>query len=172
LRRRAEPARAEAQRTYRRGGRPGRGARPPPEELDTHAEELDTGAAELETCAVELETRAEELEARAEELARRADELEERTAPAAPPELRAEPVAFAPAASNVATLPRRPGRWNLNELTRVVEERGPEFPDRQDEWQSYLFFLRSYAEPDGTVPASFDWLIEEQFGEIVPASAS
>jgi hypothetical protein len=25
---------------------------------------------------------------------------------------------------------------------------------------------------DGTVPASFDWLIEEQFGEIVPASAS
>jgi prefoldin subunit 5 len=142
------------------------------EELETRAEKLETRAAELETRAEELGARAEELGARAEELARRADELEERTAAAAPPEPWPEPVAFAPAASNVATLPLRPGRWNLNELARVVEERSPEFPDRQDEWQSYLFFLRSYAEPDGTVPASFDWLIEEQFGEIVPASAS
>ena len=36
-----------------------------------------------------------------------------------------------------------------------------------DEWLSYLFFLREYAEPDGTVPASFDWLIEDEFAEIV-----
>jgi hypothetical protein len=72
----------------------------------------------------------------------------------------------------VSELPQRPGRWNLNELARIVEERGPDFPDRQDEWQSYLFFLRNYAEPDGTVPASFDWLIEETFAGIVPAAAS
>ena len=77
-----------------------------------------------------------------------------------------------PLPPNVSELPLRPGRWNLNELARIVEERGPDFPERQDEWQSYLFFLRSYAEPDGTVPASFDWLIEETFAGIVPAAAS
>ena len=59
------------------------------------------------------------------------------------------------------------GHWNLIELQRLVEERGGDFPDRIDEWSSYLFFLRDYAEPDGSVPASFDWLIEDEFAELV-----
>jgi capsular polysaccharide biosynthesis protein len=59
------------------------------------------------------------------------------------------------------------GHWNLTELERLVEERGREFPERMDEWASYLFFLRDYAEPDGSVPASFDWLIEDEFAELV-----
>jgi capsular polysaccharide biosynthesis protein len=59
------------------------------------------------------------------------------------------------------------GHWNLTELERLVEERGREFPERIDEWESYLFFLRDYAEPDGSVPASFDWLIEDEFAELV-----
>ena len=59
------------------------------------------------------------------------------------------------------------GHWNLLELQRLVDQRGGEFPERMDEWLSYLFFLREYAEPDGTVPASFDWLIEDEFAEIV-----
>jgi hypothetical protein len=52
-------------------------------------------------------------------------------------------------------------------LERLVNDRGEEFPDRRDEWTSYLYFLREYAEPDGTVPSSFDWLIEETFSELV-----
>ena len=52
-------------------------------------------------------------------------------------------------------------------LERLVNDRGDEFPDRRDEWSSYLFFLREYAEPDGSVPASFDWLIQETFSELV-----
>jgi pilus assembly protein FimV len=59
------------------------------------------------------------------------------------------------------------GHWNLTVLERLVEERGGEFPERIDEWSSYLFFLRDYAEPDGSVPASFDWLIEDEFAELV-----
>lgn len=59
------------------------------------------------------------------------------------------------------------GHWNLTDLERLVEERGGEFPERIDEWASYLFFLRDYAEPDGSVPASFDWLIEDEFAELV-----
>jgi hypothetical protein len=137
-------------------------------ELQRREKELAELEAELEARGTELETRAQEFEARAEELSRRADELEERTAAAAVP----PPPEPATAPANVAEFPQTPGRWNLNELARVVEERGPEFPERQEEWQSYLFFLRSYAAPDGTVPASFDWLIEEQFAGIVPATAS
>ncbi len=42
-----------------------------------------------------------------------------------------------------------------------------EFPERVDEWSSYLYFLREYAEPDGSVPASFDGLIQNTFAELV-----
>ena len=92
------------------------------------------------------------------------------TAAAAPPPP-PEPVAVAAPPSNVATLPQRPGRWNLNELARVVEERGAEFPERQDEWQSYLFYLRDYTDASGRVPAQFDLLIEEAFGSLLPMRA-
>jgi len=60
------------------------------------------------------------------------------------------------------------GAWNLLVLERLVNDRGDEFPDKRDEWVSYLYFLREYAEPDGTVPSSFDWLIHDTFAEIVP----
>jgi hypothetical protein len=52
-------------------------------------------------------------------------------------------------------------------LERLVNDRAEEFPERRDEWSSYLYFLREYAEPDGRVPASFDWLIQETFSELV-----
>jgi len=60
------------------------------------------------------------------------------------------------------------GLWNLLVLERLVNDRGDEFPDRRDEWASYLYFLREYAAPDGTVPSSFDGLIQETFSELVP----
>ncbi len=64
-------------------------------------------------------------------------------------------------------MPEGDGRWNLFALQRLVDERGGEHPDRLEEWASYLYFLREYAKPDGAVPASFDWLIEETFTELV-----
>jgi hypothetical protein len=59
------------------------------------------------------------------------------------------------------------GSYNIVALQRLVDERGSEFPDRVEEWNAYLFFLREYAGPDGMVPAGFDWLVEETFGELV-----
>jgi hypothetical protein len=59
------------------------------------------------------------------------------------------------------------GAWNLLVLERLVNDRGADFPDKRDEWISYLYFLREYAEPDGTVPSSFDWLIQDTFSELV-----
>jgi capsular polysaccharide biosynthesis protein len=136
-------------------------------EVEARVAELDRRAAELDTRTVELDARGRQLEARSDELSGRAAELEERAA--APPPW--QPVAAVPPppppAENVREFPQRPGQWNLNELQRLVEQRGEAYPERHDEWQSYLFFLRSYAEPDGAVPASFDWLIEEQFGMLM-----
>jgi hypothetical protein len=60
-----------------------------------------------------------------------------------------------------------PGAYNLLALERLVEERRNGHPERAEEWATYLFFLREHAGPDGTVPASFDWLIEDTFGEIL-----
>jgi hypothetical protein len=59
------------------------------------------------------------------------------------------------------------GAWNLMVLERLVNDRGDDFPERRDEWVSYLYFLREYAAPDGTVPSSFDWLIQDTFSELV-----
>jgi hypothetical protein len=81
--------------------------------------------------------------------------------PAPDPEPQPEPPAPAPVAADA------PGRWNVLALDRLVEQRGHEFPDRVEEWTSYLYSLRAYAGPDGSLPASFDTLIEETFGDLI-----
>lgn len=59
------------------------------------------------------------------------------------------------------------GRWNLNTLERLVAESGDRYPERADEWGSYLYFLRDYAAYDGSIPASFDWLVEDTFSDLL-----
>jgi len=56
------------------------------------------------------------------------------------------------------------GGWQLTELEDHVAAHADEYPERADEWRSYLFFLRDYAEPDGSLPANFDSLIEDETG--------
>jgi capsular polysaccharide biosynthesis protein len=126
---------------------------------------------ELEQRAAELEEQLEEARRRAEAALERKPEPERERAQAprhpvaelvatrtAPP----GPAPAAPAAGEDQT-----GAWNLMVLERLVNDRGEEFPDRRDEWTSYLYFLREYAAPDGTVPSSFDGLIQETFSELV-----
>ncbi len=66
-----------------------------------------------------------------------------------------------------AAAPDTPGRWNVLALDRLVEQRGRDFPDRVEEWTSYLYSLRAYAAPDGSLPPSFDSLIKETFGDLI-----
>src|SRR5919201_3058686 len=73
-----------------------------------------------------------------------------------PPPLEPEPEA--PAAS---------GTRNLAELRRLVEESGAEFPDRVELWRSYLIHLEEHAGADGSLPSSFDALVEDEFREIL-----
>jgi capsular polysaccharide biosynthesis protein len=63
---------------------------------------------------------------------------------------------------------RSEGAWNLNALRRLVEEHGAEHPERLDAWNTYLFFLRDHAGPDGRLPGSFDALVEEEFADLLP----
>ena len=78
---------------------------------------------------------------------------------------------------HLPTAPERPSaadgyRWNLDTLTRLVEEGANEFPDRADEWRYTLFYLRNEARVDGALPTKFDSLVEECFGELLATSVS
>jgi len=154
------------------------------EELRTENErgsQLAADAARLDARAAELAAREEELEKRVDALTRRELELARRAAEAAAREAAREqeekereeaaaaapPPAPPPPAMPPLAVPDGDGSYNLVSLERLVAERGAEFPDRAEEWASYLYFLREYAGPDGNVPASFDWLIQEQFAELV-----
>ena len=59
------------------------------------------------------------------------------------------------------------GAWNVVALERLVDKRGSEFPDRVEEWQAYLFFLREHASMEGALPPSFDALVDEAFHELL-----
>jgi capsular polysaccharide biosynthesis protein len=156
-------------------------------DLQTKLDELrEAQAASLETAqdgAAELADRERQLAARIAaaakreaELARRAAEvaLRERESVAEQEEAAAAAAAAAAEAAAV-TAPPPPaspggatrGRYNLVGLEQLVGERGGAFPERLEEWSSYLYFLREYAASDGSLPASFDPLVGDTFGEIL-----
>jgi len=118
-------------------------------QLAMRERELDARAEALAEREAELAGREEELASRKEELTSREQEL----AAMPPPEAEAEPGA--------------PGAWRIEELERLVSDRGLEYPDKIEEWRYYVHFLREQAAPDGTLPASFDYLIDETFAEIL-----
>jgi hypothetical protein len=74
-----------------------------------------------------------------------------------------------PAAAAVATLPlpAEPREWNLWELERLTRERAGEDDVRDVEWGYLIVYLRDFARPDGTLPAEFDDLVRESFGDLV-----
>lgn len=95
-----------------------------------------------------------------------------------PPEPEPEPAPVEPAAraepepqrAPVVTLPRRAAQgreWNLWEIERLVRERLKDDPERLEESQFILLHLRSYANPDGSLPSEFDGLVRESFGAVL-----
>jgi cellulose synthase/poly-beta-1,6-N-acetylglucosamine synthase-like glycosyltransferase len=53
--------------------------------------------------------------------------------------------------------------YTLTCLEFLVQQRSDEFAERADEWRTYLFYLRNYADVDGRLPESFDHLVSEVF---------
>jgi hypothetical protein len=60
-----------------------------------------------------------------------------------------------------------PPPWSIWELERLLVERGDEEPERRDERDALLFFLREYASIDGTIPDDFRPLVEETFAGLL-----
>jgi DNA repair exonuclease SbcCD ATPase subunit len=129
-------------------------------ELAEHEQALAGRQRAILTAAADLEERRRSLEERELFLSRR---------DAAVPEI-------VPASAEVRELPQPHAHgWSLDELTRLVDERADDFPDRADEWRYTLFYLRSEADFDGILPSKFDPLVEECFGELLgahPAAAA
>ena len=96
--------------------------------------------------------------------------------PALPPEPEPEPgseaepeepdrvVTFLPANDS-------PREWNLWELERAARDHGGDDVARNEERSYLLMYLREFAGPDGTLPADFDALVRESFGDVLHSVA-
>ena len=131
-------------------------------ELEERVAALDERERALEGKAGDLEKLEETLREAEENLARRAQDLTARESELA--------VATPAAAEAPVQVPSDEPGLRLDELERLVAEHAPEHPERAEEWRSYLFYLRDYADVDGRVPRQFDWLIQDTFGDLLAAS--
>ena len=61
--------------------------------------------------------------------------------------------------------------WNVWDLERAVRQHEGADPERAREWGMLLMNLRQYANPEGTLPADFDELVRESFGEILTSAS-
>jgi hypothetical protein len=57
--------------------------------------------------------------------------------------------------------------FNLGELESLVDAARERFPDRVDEWQAYVFYLRDHADIDGSLPENFRPLVEDVFADLL-----
>lgn len=87
------------------------------------------------------------------------------------PEPEPQPPA-APPSPAVVRLPQADGaprEWNVWDLERIAREREGEDGTRDEELAFLLLELRQFANADGMLPASFDPVIRETFGELLYA---
>ncbi|MDQ3865764.1 MAG: hypothetical protein M3304_02890, partial [Actinomycetota bacterium] len=82
----------------------------------------------------------------------------------------APPAPGAKAAGPGPTRPPEAPRYSLLELASLVEERAPEFRERLDEWQAYLFHLREFTDSTGALPSSFNGLVADVFADLFESS--
>jgi hypothetical protein len=94
-----------------------------------------------------------------------------------PPEPEPEPAEAEPEpepAPAVAYLPvnQEPREWNLWELERAVREHAGDDVVQNEERAYLLVYLREFAGPDGMLPADFDGLVRDAFGDLLGAVAT
>jgi hypothetical protein len=94
---------------------------------------------------------------------------------AVPPQL-PEPEAISaptpePVAAVVPLAPRRaePREWNIWELERLVRAHSGADVARDEERSYLLMYLREFANPEGHLPADFDGVVRETFGDELDA---
>jgi hypothetical protein len=65
-----------------------------------------------------------------------------------------------------------PREWNLWELERLAREHATDDVARNEERSYLLIYLREFAGPDGNLPADFDGLVRDAFGDLVHVAAT
>jgi hypothetical protein len=116
-----------------------------------------------------LARRAGELADRESRLRQREEELTAAPPPAPVEELEPEPepeLEPEPVVEEPAPAPTTRGQWTLDALEDLVLKQGADAA-QHEEWTTYLFFLREHASVDGTLPPSFNALVNEVFGPLV-----
>ena len=89
------------------------------------------------------------------------------TPPGPEPEPEPEPE---PAAANVVAFVSAndgPREWNLWELERAARDHATDDVARNEERSYLLMYLREFAGPDGVLPADFDGLVRDAFGDVL-----
>ena len=59
-----------------------------------------------------------------------------------------------------------PARGRSTSSSSLIRQHADRFPDRYDEWQSYVFYLREFADASGRLPEKFDALLNEVFDPV------
>ena len=74
----------------------------------------------------------------------------------------------------IAYLPvnEEPREWNLWELERAAREHASDDVARNEERAYLLMYLREFAGPDGMLPADFDGLVRDAFGDLLRVVAT
>ena len=93
-------------------------------------------------------------------------EPEPEPGPEPEPEPEPEPtVAYLP----ISGVPRE---WNLWELERLTRDHATDDVAQNEERTYLLMYLREFAGPDGTLPADFDGLVRDAFGDLLSVVAT
>ena len=87
-------------------------------------------------------------------------------APPPPPEPEPEPEPELPPAASVTRI-GAPAQWNVWDLEQLAREHAGGDPIADEERTFLLMYLRDFAGPDGQLPADFDALVRQSFGELV-----
>jgi hypothetical protein len=81
-----------------------------------------------------------------------------------------EPIPLQETASVLAFTPSAdaaPREWNLWELERAARDHSDDDVARVEERSYLLMYLREFAGPDGVLPADFDGLVRDAFGDVL-----
>ena len=94
--------------------------------------------------------------------------------PPLPPPLEPEPSPAAPEPEVVSLTSRRTGprEWNIWQLERITKHQAGDDVARDEERTFLLMYLREFANPDGVLPADFDSVVRETFGDVLDAAYS
>ena len=96
-------------------------------------------------------------------------EEEPEPAPEPKPAAAAEPEVVVPIGLAATGLRSSDRSWNLWDLERLTRESAGRDVVRDEERTFLLMYLREFAGPDGLLPADFDGLVRDSFGDLVAA---